>query len=769
MADHRGYFVDVLGLGAALLGETKKLGRLADDLGTPTRKQDVDRHGEPLTVEYLDYLVADVQVTWECYLALRDRYRALSLTETPLYAVHSEASIGKTYLKEIGLRPWRESQPAVPDWLVATIMETYYGGRTECKLRRLAVAGLYCDFLAQYPTVFVLQRLWPFLIARGVSWRQEDPTEVQALLERITADDVLTPEFWTGLHVLCLVEPDGDRLPTRARFNGRTYNVALADRTDRLPQWFTLADCIASKLETGKAPRITRVLRFAPLAPQAGLRTITLPGGVAVDPYTVDLVKALVEQRARVKRRRDEAKEVGHLELESRLDAEQLGMKIASNTVAYGVPIELNLTEHRRKVGLTVYRPDGSSYHTEARRTEEPGTWFHPLLATLVAAGGRLLLAAAIALFRDAGGSYIFCDTDSVFTAATPTGEGNDGVPTLSWERAISIAQRFESLNPYDPDVIPGSILELEPENRDPDTDELREVRCCSLAAKRYALHTTDEDGRPQIVGHSGKRKRSEHGLGHLVAPRDMNPEAFHDRWWEHLLYLELGIDDPEPDWLDDIAHGQLGVTSPHTEAAFRQFNTSLPYEQRIRPWNFCSLVHLTRHARAITGIRCLIAPYERDTRKLPDLSWFDRGARDHEARAISSGGSIEFEDGRIPAQTYRDYFQEYRVHPEAKALAPDGKPCHPWTRGPLEPPRVHATRLAPVGKETNPLADTADLILEDDARAVEYREPRCLGCGRELAGKQRLWCSERCRKRTTRRRGYSRRAVTPDPSSRWA
>jgi hypothetical protein len=142
------------------------------------------------------------------------------------------------------------------------------------------------------------------------------------------------------------------------------------------------------------------------------------------------------------------------------------------------IPIELNIAEHRRKVGLTVYRPDGTAYHTEARRTEQPGTWFHPLLATVVAAGGRLLLATAIALLREAGGSYVFCDTDSVFAAATRTGNGNDGVPTLSWERAISIAGRFESLNPYDSDVIPGSILELEPENLDPETGGLREVRC---------------------------------------------------------------------------------------------------------------------------------------------------------------------------------------------------------------------------------------------------------------------------------------------------
>jgi hypothetical protein len=118
---------------------------------------------------------------------------------------------------------------------------------------------------------------------------------------------------------------------------------------------------------------------------------------------------------------------------------------------------------------------------------------------------------------------------------------------------------------------------------------------------------------------------------------------------------------------------------------------------------------------------------------------------------ASPSGGSLEFEDGRIAVQTYRDYFDEYRLHPEAKALAADGKPCHQWTRGPLQPPRVHATRLARTGKEANPLADTADLILEYDERAVEYRELCCRECGNELRGRQRLWCSEKCRKRVFR------------------
>jgi hypothetical protein len=240
-----------------------------------------------------------------------------------------------------------------------------------------------------------------------------------------------------------------------------------------------------------------------------------------------------------------------------------------------------------------------------------------------------------------------------------------------------------------------------------------------------------------------------------------MESEAFHDRWWEHLLCRDLDIDDPEPEWFDDVALGQISVTSPHTEHAFRGFNTSLPYEQRIRPWNFCSLVHLTREARAATGIRCLVAPFERDTGKLPDLDWIDRNDRGHLAHQISSGRSMEVEGDRVPVQTYRDYFEEYRLHPEAKALAPDGKRCHPWTRDPLGPARVHATQFARIGKESNPLTQATDFILETNGRAVEYRELRCRTCRKQLSGKQQYWCSDACRKRVGR---SQKSCVSPHP-----
>jgi hypothetical protein len=55
---------------------------------------------------------------------------------------------------------------------------------------------------------------------------------------------------------------------------------------------------------------------------------------------------------------------------------------------------------------------------------------------------------------------------------------------------------------------------------------------------------------------------------------------------------------------------------------------------------------------------------------------------------------------------SYGDYFKGYRRHPELKALADDGKPCHTWTRGVLTPRQIMGTRLQRIGKESNRLGD---------------------------------------------------------------
>jgi hypothetical protein len=105
---------------------------------------------------------------------------------------------------------------------------------------------------------------------------------------------------------------------------------------------------------------------------------------------------------------------------------------------------------------------------------------------------------------------------------------------------------------------------------------------------------------------------------------------------------------------------------------------------------------------------------------------------------------------GAIPVLTYRDYFDEYRAHPEHKALSPSGDACHPWTRGLLRPPAVRAARLQAVGKETIVGTDDASDPSEPLGPEITYRHPTCPVCGRPLAGKQ-IYCSAVCSKRAHR------------------
>ena len=117
------------------------------------------------------------------------------------------------------------------------------------------------------------------------------------------------------------------------------------------------------------------------------------------------------------------------------------------------------------------------------------------------------------------------------------TEQGEPALRALSFEDVDRIVQRFAALNPYKPELLSGSILELEQWNFDPETGERRQLFCYAISAKRYALYNLGPDGRPIL------RKWSEHGLGHLRNPID--PDA-DDRdlarhVWQEILDDVLG------------------------------------------------------------------------------------------------------------------------------------------------------------------------------------------------------------------------------------
>ena len=117
------------------------------------------------------------------------RYEARGLVGTPIHRIKSEASLGKAYLQEMGIKPWRQVQPDFSPELLGKVLSAYYGGRSEVRIRRKPTRVLYCDFLSMYPTVCTLMGLWRFVIARGMVW--EDATnDTRALLKRTELADL---------------------------------------------------------------------------------------------------------------------------------------------------------------------------------------------------------------------------------------------------------------------------------------------------------------------------------------------------------------------------------------------------------------------------------------------------------------------------------------------------------------------------------------------------------------------------------------------------
>ena len=81
----------------------------------------------------------------------------------------------------------------------------------------------------------------------------------------------------------------------------------------------------------------------------------------------------------------------------------------------------------------------------------------------------------------------------------------------------------------------------------------------------------------------------------------------------------------------------------------------------------------------------------------------------------------------RLPFQaeprTYGDVVHEYRWHPEANSLAPDGGRCTGRTAGLLRRTPVIATReFATIGKETNRRWEREDDISLLNRETIEYR-----------------------------------------------
>ena len=566
------------------------------------------------------------------------------------------------------------------------------------------------DFKKMYQTIFILQQIQELLASKELVFI-EDTESVRRFVDTITLDMLFEKSIWPKLRAICWVLPAGEIFQTTARFPGqKIFTSGMVPRYSDKPVPYFLAEVVLAKLSSGRVPKIVRAERIFGKGRQA-LRKIEMPGGGIFDPRTDDFFKFNVEYGERMKRG-------DGIDLSKRVrDALISGIKCIGNTGAYGIYAETNEADlpgdETEKVDLLsdeIVVPGVRLAHPES-----PGPFCCPPLAGLITAGARLLLGMAHREVLDRGGNIAFGDTDSLAIVATETGKlfATDNlyrVNPLSWREVGEIVDRFSALNPYDPKLIPGSILEIKAGGD-------VQLAALALSSKRYCL--TLPDG-----SFPSDEARKESVLGMLLsplagAPGDDRQEASH-RWIDEAWRVIGRIWDgeaPSDPWLALPAVRRIANSTPEINRKnIRSLNRDLageplPLAEQCRPFNF----FLAATAMNTDGeTRPVLAPFERDPSKWAGLDW----------RVAETGNVVAIGDtGGWRLKTIGEFLKNYAAHRSPEWLDATGLPSGPNSRGVMQ--------RMPVRDGERWLRTKESLTWSDDpAHAFETRGPAefCLG-----------------------------------------
>jgi hypothetical protein len=669
----RGRFLDLRTLAWALRNESYSLESACEAFGVEGKLEH-----EPtgrITTEEIQYCRQDVRASvalLNAELAEFDRHQIDLLPDRAI----SSASIGKAYLTAMGVVPPLQKFK-VPASVLGIAMQAYYGGRAECRIRHTSVPVSLVDFTSQYPTVNTLMGLWKLLTAK--SMRIERATnEVRRLLAKLTLAQTFKPDFWKQLSWFALVRPSEDILPVRATYDGDSHNIGLNYLTSEKPIWYAGPDLLASALLTGKPPEIIRAIRIVPEGRQKGLKPIFFRGETRIDPRKVDFFKTVIEARARARTKKQ--------------NALAYSLKILANATSYGLFVEVNPVRLKGRKKIQVFSGQ-DRFPCSAEIVEPKGRWYFPPIAALITAAGRLLLAMLERAINDAGGTYLFADTDSMGILAKEKGglvpcvggshflpNRIEAVKALSWAYLREIVARFEKLNPYNRKLVP-YILKIE---------KMQPGLCgYAISTKRYALYSREIDG-------VKVEKASEHALGYLYPPKfgfsdDVGAADWIVELWERVLREAESLPPQTPSWFDHPAMMCFTITTPEVLKPLQRLQKGMSYRDRTKPYNFVLSPILNRFLlAAIRKPITLITPFTKDPKRLLRQRW------------------VNIHDGKvyrkipIPVDSFGDIARDFCIHRENKSRAPDGSPCDFNTSGLLKRTHVRAGGVVYHGKETD-------------------------------------------------------------------
>ena len=525
---YSGYFVDLKTLTFALTDRSHSLDSACRDFGV-SRKTLIEHHGK-INEEYIEYNLNDVRITSELYQSALKRYEMFNLPN-PVNKLYSPATIGKGYLNKIGIKPFMQCNPDFPKDILGFVMSSYYGGRTEVRIRNKAVRVSYLDFTSMYPTVYSLLCLDEFLKSSKIKVK-ENPDTVREFVESLKTEDLSNPEIWhkPEMHSIVRVKPDGDILPVRMEYSRLTKNIGINYLTSDKELWYTIQDVIASRVLTGKTPEITHAFTFYPEHKQSNLKNVGISDIEANS--NEDFIRKVIEERIRIRKSNRPDR-----------DQIQLILKIIANATSYGIYIEENSETLENPIDINVYSVDQFPFRTET--IEKQGSYFNPIMATLITGSARLILALAERI-AESKGYFAYCDTDSIFVKP---------------DSVRDIQDFFRPLNPYSLNVEMFKIEEDESKN------PLNDIMFYGISAKRYCLYRI-ANGDVEIL------KYSTHGLGHL---RNIDGK----QTWKDILNNSF------ENYSDKIAVSQITISKPSILNRFNKMNSGKPFDKQIKPFNF--------------------------------------------------------------------------------------------------------------------------------------------------------------------------------------
>jgi len=420
----RGRFLDLHTLAFALTDNSYSLAGAIQAFGSQPKKMEHEPIGH-ITEKEITYARQDVRATLGLLNALKHEYKMHPIALPPDRA-YSAASIGKAYLRAMGITEPMRKFKDIPPKIHGIAMAAYFGGRAESRIRRWPVPVVPVDLTSEYPSVDALLGICDVLTAEQLTI--EDATEdARVLLANVTLDDLFRPAFWKQLNFYARITPQGDILPVRSVYDDKsgTCNIGLNALHWKQPMWVAGPDLIASVLLSGHIPTVQEAFRIVPHAKQRGLKPIKLRGAISVDPRKEDFFTRVIEYRKQNKAN----------------DRLQHFLKILANSTSYGTYLELNPVkiDASNRPRITVYSGEREFVQPAPDTMEQPGSFYFPILGALITSGGRLLLAMIERCVRNAGGTYMCCDTDALFIVASQAGglvqmpDGAPPVKALSW------------------------------------------------------------------------------------------------------------------------------------------------------------------------------------------------------------------------------------------------------------------------------------------------------------------------------------------------